>query len=74
MRALLHTIGARLRGFLRPGRLDAEFDEEMTAHLAMAEEDGVRRGLTREEAHRVARVRLGGLTQLREANSSSGIV
>ncbi len=33
----------------------------------MAEEDGLRRGLTVEEARRAARVQLGGITQLRES-------
>src|SRR5262245_31246460 len=39
----------------------------MTVHLEMAEEDGLRRGLTVEEARRAARVQLGGVTQLRES-------
>jgi predicted permease len=43
----------------------------MAAHLAAAEEDGVRRGLTRVEARRVAHVQLGGLTQLREASRAA---
>jgi len=65
--AFLHTIAARIRGFLRPGDLDSDFDQEMAAHLQMAEEDGRRRGLTVEEARRAARVQLGGITQLRES-------
>lgn len=71
MRAAFHTLVARIRGFLRPGALDADFEEEMAAHLAAAEEDGVRRGLTREEARRVAHVQLGGLTQLRDASRAA---
>ena len=71
MRALLSVIAARVRGFLRPGSLDTEFDEEMAAHLAAAEEDGVRRGLTPQEARRLARVQLGGLAQLREASRAA---
>jgi predicted permease len=65
--ALFHTIAARIRGFLRPGNLESDFDQEMAAHLDMAEEDGLRRGLTVEEARRAARVQLGGITQLRES-------
>ena len=65
-----HTLAARIRGFLRPGDVDADFEQEMAAHLAAAEDDGVRRGLTREEARRTARVELGGLAQLREASRS----
>jgi hypothetical protein len=65
--AFFHTIAARIRGFLRPGDLESDFDQEMAAHLEMAEEDGRRRGLTVEEARRAARVQLGGITQLRES-------
>ena len=67
MLAFLHTIAARIRGFLRPGDLESDFDQEMAAHLEMAEEDGLRRGLTVQEARRAARVQLGGITQLRES-------
>lgn len=71
VRAALHTLVARIRGFLRPGAFDADFEQEMAAHLQAAEEDGVRRGLTREEARRLARAQLGGLTQLREASRAA---
>jgi len=65
--ALLNRIAARIRGFFRPGDIDSDFDQEMAVHLEMAEEDGLRRGLTVEEARRAARVQLGGVTQLRES-------
>jgi predicted permease len=71
VRALFYTLVARVRGFLRPEALDADFEEEMAAHLTAAEEDGIRRGLTRDEARRVAHVQLGGLTQLREASRAA---
>jgi putative ABC transport system permease protein len=67
MRALFHTLVARMRDFLRPGAGEADFNEELDAHLAMAEEDKVRRGLSREQARREARLELGGVAQLREA-------
>ena len=67
MRALFSTILARIRDFLRPAASDADFDQELELHLAMAEEDKVRRGMTPEQARREARVELGGLAQLREA-------
>ena len=67
MLAFLRTIAARIRGFLRPGDLESDFDQEIAAHLDMAEEDGLRRGLTVEEARRTARAQLGGITQLRES-------
>jgi len=71
MIALFHTVVARVRAFLRPGGLDLDFEEELEAHLAMAEEEKVRQGLSREEARRRARVELGGLTQLREAGRAA---
>lgn len=71
MRARLYLLLARIRGLLRPGSVDADFDEEMAAHLAAAEEDGVRRGLTSDEARRLARVQLGGVAQLREASRAA---
>ena len=67
MFAFLNSFAARIRGFLRPGNLESDFDQEIAAHLEMAEEDGLRRGLTVEDARRAARVQLGGVTQLRES-------
>lgn len=67
MRALILTIVARIRDFLRPDASEADFDEELETHLAMAEEDKIRRGMSREQAHREARLELGGAAQLREA-------
>ena len=74
MLAFFNMIAARIRGLLRPGDLESDFDQEMAAHLEMAEEDGLRRGLTVEEARRAARVQLGGITQLRESwRAASGL-
>ena len=67
MRALFHTVVARIRDFLSPAAGDADFDQELELHLAMAEEDKVRRGMSPEQARREARVELGGVAQLREA-------
>ena len=67
MRALFHTVVARIRDFLSPAASDADFDQELELHLAMAEEDKVRRGMSPEQARREARLELGGAAQLREA-------
>jgi len=67
MRALLYTLLARLRDFVRPAAGEADFDQELEMHLAMAEDDKVRSGMSREEARRQARLELGGVAQLREA-------
>ena len=67
MRALFYTVVARIRDFVRPAASDADFDQELELHLAMAEEDKVRRGMSPEQARREARLELGGAAQLREA-------
>jgi predicted permease len=67
MRALFYTIVARIRDFLHPAASDADFEEELRLHLAMAEEDKIRRGLSPGQARREARLELGGVAQLREA-------
>jgi predicted permease len=67
VRALFYTVVARVRAFVRPAAGDADFDQELELHLAMAEEDKVRRGMAPEQARREARLELGGAAQLREA-------
>ena len=67
MRTMFYTLAARLRELIRPAAGDDDFDQELATHLAMAEEEKVRRGRTPEEARREARLELGGVTQLREA-------
>ncbi len=71
MATFLRVMVARIRAFLRPGELDRDFDQELATHLAMAEEDKMRQGMTREQARRSARVELGGLTRLREASRAA---
>jgi predicted permease len=71
MRSWLEPVrvaAARVAGHLRRRALDDELHDELAAHLAMAEDEYVRRGHDREEARRLARVDLGGLEQLREAS------
>jgi predicted permease len=62
--ATITQFVARLRAFFRGGELDRDFSEEMTAHLEMATEENLRRGMTREQARRQAALRLGGATSL----------
>ena len=74
MRALFYAVVARVRDFLRPAVSEADFEQELAAHLAMAEEDKVRRGMSPEQARREARVDLGGAAQLREgARAARGL-
>ena len=64
----LRVWASRIRGLLTRRRLDDDFRQELDAHLALLTEENIRRGMTPEEARRAARVRLGGVTQLREAH------
>ncbi|MGB6134669.1 MAG: ABC transporter permease [Acidobacteriaceae bacterium] len=57
---------ARIRNLGRRGKVDAEIEEELRAHVEMAVEDGVRAGLNEEEARRAARVRFGNPVVMRE--------
>jgi putative ABC transport system permease protein len=57
---------ARLLALGSSRRMDQELDDELAAHLEMAEQDAIRSGLSPEEARRQARVRLGGVQQVRE--------
>ncbi|AHG93426.1 MacB-like periplasmic core domain protein (plasmid) [Gemmatirosa kalamazoonensis] len=60
VRGTLSRLRATLRGH---DRADDELRAEMEAHLAMATEEYVRRGLPPDEARRRALVESGGLTQ-----------
>src|SRR6266550_4098906 len=66
MRTWLYVLSSRLAGWLSTRRLDADFDEELQANLAMLTDENIRRGMTREAAARGARMTLGGITQLKE--------
>ncbi len=48
--------------------MEYEFARELEEHLALLTEENILRGMTAEEARRTARVRLGGISQLREVN------
>jgi putative ABC transport system permease protein len=63
-----HVLIARIRGWVGRESADADFNHELDAHLAQLAEDYARQGLAPGEASRAARLRLGGLTQLRETN------
>ena len=56
----------RLRNVLRPHHPDADLSREISSHLALLEDEYVRRGMSRDEAHRQARVTFGGVEQAKE--------
>jgi len=62
MRQSLH----RFRSIFRKSQLDQELDAEMTAHLDLAVEENLQRGLSPEEARRQAMIGFGGTEQAKE--------
>jgi predicted permease len=57
----------RLLGTLRPRRSDADLQEELRLHMALAAEDAQRRGENPEQAARAARLRFGSVSQSMES-------
>jgi predicted permease len=62
----LRALWRRLRGMLG-SRADGDIDAEIESHIALHTEDGIRAGMSREEARRQALIRLGGAEQARQA-------
>jgi predicted permease len=57
---------ARLLALLRAGGLDEDLQSEIEAHLELAEQEARARGLSPEDARRDARLRFGGVAQVRD--------
>ena len=57
---------ARLSNMFQRERGEREVDDELQAHLELAVEDNLRRGMTPTEARRTALARLGGMESVRE--------
>ena len=62
----LKTFWSRGAAMFRRKKLDRDLDDELQAHLEMAEEENRRRGMSAEEARRKAMRDFGGVTQVRE--------
>src|SRR6184192_1906454 len=62
----LFTIPLRLRSLFRWAQADQEVDDELRDHLERKTEEYVAQGMTQEEAHRRARLDLGGVEQTKE--------
>src|SRR5436305_1375017 len=62
----LFTIPLRLRSLFRWAQADQELDDELRDHLDRKTEEYVAQGMTQEEAHRRARLDLGGIEQTKE--------
>jgi predicted permease len=66
MRARLREAVNRVRSFFHKQERDADLDAEMAAHLEMAIDENLRRGMTPREARRQALIRFGGVEQAKE--------
>jgi putative ABC transport system permease protein len=62
----LRAAIARLQALFRRRKLDRELDDEILAHLELAEHDAVAAGLEPEEAREAARRNFGGIEQMKE--------
>ena len=65
MSRLLRSFG-RLRAYFFRGRLDAELDAELAAHIDLAVDEYIERGMSTADARRRALMEFGGLQQARE--------
>ena len=63
----MHKFRAAFLRLVRAGRTSREFEAELDSHVEMHTEEGVRAGLSKEEARRQALIRLGGAEQARQA-------
>ena len=59
---------ARLFALVRARRLDRELDDEVRAHLELAEHDAIARGLDPDAARREALRQFGGIAQMKETH------
>ena len=57
---------ARLLALFRRRRLDRELEDEIRAHLELAELDAIARGVTREQARQASRRDFGGIEEMKE--------
>ena len=62
----LYTIPLRMRSLFRWAHADRELDDELRNHLERRTEEYVSQGMTQKEAHRRARLDLGGIEQTKE--------
>jgi predicted permease len=68
MFAGITRLASRIRTWLSPRAVDQDFEREMESHLELLAQENMQRGMAPEAAKRAARIRLGGITQLKETN------
>ncbi|HTX76383.1 MAG TPA: ABC transporter permease [Terracidiphilus sp.] len=64
---MVRSLLSRIAALFRARKLDASLDEELGAHIDLAADDHMRRGMSEAEARRLALREFGGVTQTREA-------
>jgi predicted permease len=64
----IHRVLARICAVFQSSDFDRDLHAEIDAHLSLLAEDHIRKGTPPEEAKRLARLELGGVSQLREAH------
>jgi hypothetical protein len=67
----LHKTATWLKSLFRRRDLDRDLDSELEAHLALVTDENIAKGMTREEARRVAKLELGGVEQVKESVRSA---
>ena len=66
VRRWMHAIPARLKAIFLRRRTEQDLDDELAFHVAMQTRKNAGDGMTDTEAHRRARVEIGGVEQLKE--------
>src|SRR5262245_21450111 len=63
---MLRKLFHRLRASLRRGKIEREMERELRFHLEMETAENIRRGMSEEEARRVALLSFGGVERTKE--------
>jgi predicted permease len=64
--SMLREAIERVCSFFHKPQRDSELDAEMAAHLELATEENLQKGMPADEARRLAMIRFGGVTQAKE--------
>ncbi|MGD0735309.1 MAG: ABC transporter permease [Terracidiphilus sp.] len=62
----VRTVLSRCAALFRMRKLDADLDDELRAHIDLAVEENLKRGMSQEEARTAALREFGGVTQITE--------
>ncbi|HKR28071.1 MAG TPA: permease prefix domain 1-containing protein, partial [Acidobacteriaceae bacterium] len=67
------SLMQRIRNLGRRDRVDAEIAEELHAHIELAVEEAMQRGVCEEDARRAARLRFGNPVAVREKTAGADL-